>query len=82
MQTKAFGRTGLELSRLTFGCGAVGGLMTKGAATDQDPSLGRETMVLTILTQRQVTAIRHRKPTSAVLLAPTEMMSLSVQKLA
>ena len=36
MQTKAFGRTGLELSRLTFGCGAVGGLMTKGTATDQD----------------------------------------------
>lgn len=32
----AFGATGLEVSRLTFGCGAVGGLMTKGEPTDQD----------------------------------------------
>lgn len=31
-----FGDTGLEVSRLTFGCGAVGGLMTKGAPADQD----------------------------------------------
>ena len=36
MQTRTFGRTGLEFSRLTFGCGAVGGLMTKGEAVDQD----------------------------------------------
>jgi len=36
MQTKTFGRTGLAFSRLTFGCGAVGGLMTKGEAADQD----------------------------------------------
>jgi aryl-alcohol dehydrogenase-like predicted oxidoreductase len=31
-----FGRTGLEVSRLTFGCGAVGGLMTNGEPRDQD----------------------------------------------
>ncbi|MFT5394586.1 MAG: aryl-alcohol dehydrogenase-like predicted oxidoreductase [Gammaproteobacteria bacterium] len=36
MEQIIFGRTGLEVSRLTFGCGAVGGLMTKGNATDQD----------------------------------------------
>lgn len=36
MERKIFGRTGLEVSRLTFGCGAVGGLMTKGRAEDQD----------------------------------------------
>ena len=36
MERKSFGRTGLEVSRLTFGCGAVGGLMTKGRAEDQD----------------------------------------------
>jgi aryl-alcohol dehydrogenase-like predicted oxidoreductase len=36
MEKSAFGRTGLEVSRLTFGCGAVGGLMTKGDAADQD----------------------------------------------
>jgi L-galactose dehydrogenase/L-glyceraldehyde 3-phosphate reductase len=36
MEKSGFGRTGLEVSRLTFGCGAVGGLMTKGAAADQD----------------------------------------------
>ncbi len=36
MEKTGFGRTGLEVSRLTFGCGAVGGLMTKGDAADQD----------------------------------------------
>lgn len=36
MQTQTFGRTSLEVSRLTFGCGAVGGLMVKGEAADQD----------------------------------------------
>ncbi len=36
MQKATLGRTGLEVSKLTFGCGAVGGLMTKGRAADQD----------------------------------------------
>lgn len=36
MQTKRFGRTDMDLSLLTFGCGAVGGLMTAGSAADQD----------------------------------------------
>ncbi len=36
MERKRFGRTKLEVSRLTFGCGAVGGLMTKGDPQDQD----------------------------------------------
>lgn len=36
METHKFGRTDLAVSRLTFGCGAVGGLMTKGRASDQD----------------------------------------------
>jgi len=36
MEKTRFGRTGLEVSRLTFGCGAVGGLMTKGDAANQD----------------------------------------------
>ena len=36
MQTRQLGRTGLKVSLLTFGCGAVGGLMTKGEARDQD----------------------------------------------
>lgn len=36
MENKRFGRTDLDLSRLTFGCGAVGGLMTAGSAADQD----------------------------------------------
>ncbi len=35
METRKLGRTGLEVSLLTFGCGAVGGLMTKGEAADQ-----------------------------------------------
>jgi aryl-alcohol dehydrogenase-like predicted oxidoreductase len=36
METRRLGRTGLDVSLLTFGCGAVGGLMTKGEARDQD----------------------------------------------
>lgn len=36
MEKARFGRTDLHVSRLTFGCGAVGGLMTKGEAQDQD----------------------------------------------
>lgn len=36
MDKKRFGHTDLEISRLTFGCGAVGGLMTAGSAADQD----------------------------------------------
>ncbi len=36
MDKMRFGRTALDVSRLTFGCGAVGGLMTKGEAGDQD----------------------------------------------
>ena len=31
MEMRRFGRTDLDVSRLTFGCGAVGGLMVKGA---------------------------------------------------
>jgi len=36
MQKKRFGRTDMDFSLLTFGCGAVGGLMTAGTAADQD----------------------------------------------
>lgn len=36
MKVNRFGRTSLEVSLLTFGCGAVGGLMTKGTPKDQD----------------------------------------------
>ena len=40
MEQRKFGNTGLAVSRLTFGCGAVGGLMTKGDAADQDQAIG------------------------------------------
>ena len=36
MEMRQLGRSGLNVSLLTFGCGAVGGLMTKGEAADQD----------------------------------------------
>src|SRR5438132_10300462 len=38
---RKFGRTGLEVSLLGFGCGAVGGLMIKGAAADQERAVAR-----------------------------------------
>jgi len=41
MQTRTLGRTGLSVSVLGFGCGAVGGLMIKGAAADQERAVAR-----------------------------------------
>ena len=35
MEKRRLGRTGLDVSLLTYGCGAVGGLMTKGDPADQ-----------------------------------------------
>jgi aryl-alcohol dehydrogenase-like predicted oxidoreductase len=41
MQTRTLGRTGLTVSVLGFGCGAVGGLMVRGAAEDQTRAVAR-----------------------------------------
>lgn len=41
MELRQFGRTGLDISVLTFGCGAVGGLMTRGEPRDQDRAVKR-----------------------------------------
>ena len=36
MEMREFGRTGMQLSVLVFGCGAVGGLMVRGDPLDQE----------------------------------------------
>lgn len=41
MERRRLGRTGLQISVLGFGAGAVGGLMTKGAAAEQERAIGR-----------------------------------------
>ena len=41
MEKRRLGRTGLSVSALTFGCGAVGGLMTRGAPADQERAVAR-----------------------------------------
>jgi aryl-alcohol dehydrogenase-like predicted oxidoreductase len=41
METRVFGRTGMRLSLLGFGCGAVGGLMVRGDAADQERTIAR-----------------------------------------
>src|SRR5215212_4832776 len=41
MQLRVFGRTGMRLSVLGFGCGAVGGLMVRGDAADQERAVAR-----------------------------------------
>jgi aryl-alcohol dehydrogenase-like predicted oxidoreductase len=41
METRIFGRTGMRLSVLGFGCGAVGGLMVRGDPLDQERAVGR-----------------------------------------
>src|SRR5258708_2688972 len=39
MQMRTFGRTGIKLSILGFGCGAVGGLMVRGDPADQEKAI-------------------------------------------
>lgn len=41
MERRRFGRTGLDIGVLGFGCGAVGGLMVKGTAADQERGVAR-----------------------------------------
>lgn len=41
METRLFGRSGLKVSLLGFGCGAVGGLMVRGTTADQDRAFAR-----------------------------------------
>jgi L-galactose dehydrogenase/L-glyceraldehyde 3-phosphate reductase len=41
MEMRVFGRTGMQLSVLGFGCGAVGGLMVRGDPLDQERTIGR-----------------------------------------
>jgi aryl-alcohol dehydrogenase-like predicted oxidoreductase len=41
MEKRALGRTGLDVSVLGFGCGAVGGLMVRGGPADQERAVAR-----------------------------------------
>jgi aryl-alcohol dehydrogenase-like predicted oxidoreductase len=41
VEKRRLGKTGLDVSLLGFGCGAVGGLMIKGAAADQERAVAR-----------------------------------------
>lgn len=41
MDTRPFGRTGMRLSIMGFGCGAVGGLMVRGSPGDQERAVAR-----------------------------------------
>ena len=41
METRIYGRTGMNISILGFGCGAVGGLMVRGAAADRERAIAR-----------------------------------------
>src|SRR3954447_10062092 len=41
MEMRTLGRTGMRVSILGFGCGAVGGLMVRGNAADQERTIAR-----------------------------------------
>ncbi len=41
MEMRIFGRSGMKISILGFGCGAVGGLMVRGDPADQERAIGR-----------------------------------------
>jgi len=41
MEMRVFGRTGMQLSVLGFGCGAVGGIMVRGDPADQERTIAR-----------------------------------------
>ena len=66
METRLFGRSGMHLSVLGFGCGAVGGLMVRGDPIDQERS--SQALLLpasTTLTRPFCTATANRKRISA-----------------
>lgn len=41
MEMRDFGRTGMKVSLLGFGCGAVGGLMVRGSSADRERAIGK-----------------------------------------
>src|ERR1700730_10528033 len=41
MEQRVLGRAGVKLSVLGFGCGAIGGLMVRGAPADQERAVAR-----------------------------------------
>ena len=41
MQRTSFGRTGIDISVLGYGCGTVGGLMIRGTASDRERAVAR-----------------------------------------
>src|SRR5262249_51271649 len=41
MEMRMFGRTGMRISVLGFGCGAVGGLIARGDPADQERTIAR-----------------------------------------
>ena len=41
MEERVYGRSGMKVSLLGFGCGAVGGLMVRGAPADQEKAIAR-----------------------------------------
>jgi len=41
MEMRVYGRTGMKISVLGFGCGAVGGLMVRGNPSDQERTIAR-----------------------------------------
>lgn len=41
MEMRIFGRSGMKISLLGFGCGGVGGLMVRGASADQERAVAR-----------------------------------------
>src|SRR5580704_4561330 len=41
MEMRTYGRTGMKVSILGFGCGAVGGLMVRGDPADQERAVAR-----------------------------------------
>ena len=41
MEQRQLGRTGIAVSVLGYGCGAIGGLMVKGSAAEQDRAIAR-----------------------------------------
>ena len=59
MEMRIFGRTGMQLSVLGFGCGAVGGLMVRGDPLDQERTIARYHRRRELLRHRG--AVRQRR---------------------
>ena len=81
MERRILGKTGVEVAVLGFGCGAVGGLMVRGTAADQERAVARALALgINYFDTAPSTATASRRRTSAASSRPSGRTSLSAPR--